>query len=132
MLVTRHFSKSARNRRDGAGRHEHRQRGRPVYAVVDDLQGRADDAEKVANNLPTNPNCVGENVSPQLSWSGVPDGTKSSRDHDGRPGRSRRSGRQSLGRIRHPAPVTSFAEGEAQQASDKYVGGKSTQGVGTT
>ena len=26
---------------------------------------------------PSNPNCVGENVSPQLSWSNVPDGTKS-------------------------------------------------------
>ena len=36
---------------------------------------------KVANmNAPgatPNPNCVGQNVSPQLSWSGAPDGTKS-------------------------------------------------------
>src|ERR1700716_1803900 len=33
--------------------------------------------KKVANstaNVPTNPNCVGDNVSPQLSWTGVPDG----------------------------------------------------------
>ena len=28
-----------------------------------------------------------------------------------------------------PASVTSFAEGEVSKASDKYVGGKSTQGV---
>jgi len=36
--------------------------------------------KKVANsqaNAPTNPNCVGANVSPQFSWSNVPDGTKS-------------------------------------------------------
>jgi phosphatidylethanolamine-binding protein (PEBP) family uncharacterized protein len=36
--------------------------------------------KKVANstaNAPTNANCVGENISPQFSWSNVPDGTKS-------------------------------------------------------
>ena len=33
--------------------------------------------KKVANNLSNNPNCVGENVSPQLSWSNPPEGTKS-------------------------------------------------------
>src|SRR5207247_9892975 len=32
---------------------------------------------KVANNLCNNPNCVGQNVSPQLSSTGVPYGTKS-------------------------------------------------------
>src|SRR5437870_13517662 len=32
---------------------------------------------KVANNLSNTPNCDGENVSPQLSWTGVSDGTKS-------------------------------------------------------
>jgi Raf kinase inhibitor-like YbhB/YbcL family protein len=91
--------------------------------------------QKVANmNAPgaanPNPNCVGQNVSPQLSWSGTPDGTKSFAltmvDPEGRGG---------LG-VFHwvaygiPANVTSFAEGEVSKASDKYVGGKSTQGVG--
>ena len=33
--------------------------------------------KKVANKNPQNPNCVGDNVSPELSWKGVPDGTKS-------------------------------------------------------
>ena len=33
-------------------------------------------AESLASR-PSNPNCVGENISPQLSWSNVPDGTKS-------------------------------------------------------
>jgi Raf kinase inhibitor-like YbhB/YbcL family protein len=89
---------------------------------------------KVANkNAPgaanPNPNCVGDNVSPQLSWSGAPDGTRSFAltmvDPEGRGG---------LG-VFHwvsygiPASVTSFAEGEVSQQTDKYVGGKSTQGV---
>ena len=32
---------------------------------------------KMAGNNKSNPNCVGENVSPQLSWSNPPAGTKS-------------------------------------------------------
>ena len=91
--------------------------------------------QKVANmNAPgaanPNPNCVGQNVSPQLSWSGAPADTKSFAitmiDPEGRGG---------LG-VFHwvaygiPANVTSFAEGEVSKASDKYIGGKSTQGVG--
>src|SRR2546430_16515244 len=32
---------------------------------------------KVANKNPKNPNCVGDNVSPQLSWTGAPAGIKS-------------------------------------------------------
>ena len=87
-------------------------------------------ATKMAGNNKSNPNCVGENVSPQLSWSGTPDGTKSFAltmvDPEGRGG---------LG-VFHwvsygiPVNVTSFAEGEVSKTSDKYVGGKSTQGVG--
>jgi len=89
--------------------------------------------KKVANKVNPqnpNPNCVGDNVSPQLSWSGAPEGTKSFAftmvDPEGRLG---------LG-VHHwvaygiPANVTSFAEGEVSKESNKYVGGKSTQGVG--
>jgi Raf kinase inhibitor-like YbhB/YbcL family protein len=89
---------------------------------------------KVANmNQPgaqANPNCVGQNVSPQLSWSGAPDGTKSFAitmiDPEGRGG---------LGVFHWVAygiapTTTSFAEGEVSKPNDKYVGGKSTQGVG--
>lgn len=85
--------------------------------------------QKVANKNPQNPNCVGDNVSPQLSWSNPPAGTKSFAltmvDPEGRGG---------LG-VHHwvaygiPASVTSFAEGEVSKETDKYVGGKSTQGV---
>jgi Raf kinase inhibitor-like YbhB/YbcL family protein len=87
--------------------------------------------KKVSNKLPGNPNCVGENVSPQLAWSGAPEGTRSFAltmvDPEGRAG---------LG-VYHwvaygiPPDVTSFAEGEASKPSEKFVGGKSTQGVGT-
>ncbi len=86
-------------------------------------------ARRYAGALKDNPNCLGENVSPALSWSNVPEGTKSFAvmmiDPEGRGG---------LG-VNHwvaygiPASVTGFAEGEASAASDKYVGGKSTQGL---
>jgi Raf kinase inhibitor-like YbhB/YbcL family protein len=84
---------------------------------------------KVANSNPANPNCVGENVSPQLSWTGVPEGTKSfailMEDPEGRGG----AGVHHWVAYGIPATVTSFAEGEVSKTSDKYVGGKSTQGV---
>jgi Raf kinase inhibitor-like YbhB/YbcL family protein len=89
--------------------------------------------KKVANsraNDPQNPNCLGENVSPQLSWVNPPAGTKSFAflmiDPEGRGG----------GGVIHwvaygiPADVTGFAEGEVSKDSPKYVGGKSRQGVG--
>ena len=85
---------------------------------------------KVANTNPNNPNCVGENVSPQLAWKGVPEGAKSfailMEDPEGRGG----AGVQHWVAYGIPASVTSFAEGEVSKASDKYIGGKSTQGVG--
>jgi len=86
--------------------------------------------KKVANNLSNNPNCVGENVSPQLSWSGTPDGTKSfailMEDPEGRGG----AGVHHWVAYGIAPTTTSFAEGELGKPSDKYVGGKSTQGVG--
>src|SRR5499433_2904268 len=87
-------------------------------------------ATKNAGNNKQNPNCVGENGSPALSWSNPPAGTKSYAllmfDPEGRP----------PGGVSHwvaygiPASVTGFAEGEVSKQTDKYVGGKSTQGVG--
>ncbi len=69
-------------------------------------------------------------MSPQLSWSGVPDGTKSFAimmvDPEGRGG----AGVNHWVAYGIPPSVTSFAEGELSKPSDKYVGGKSTQGVG--
>jgi Raf kinase inhibitor-like YbhB/YbcL family protein len=87
--------------------------------------------KKVANNQASNPNCVGENVSPELHWSNVPDGTKSlvllMSDPEGR----------APSGVSHwvaygidPSKVTGFAEGATTKDSDQYVGGKSTMGVG--
>jgi Raf kinase inhibitor-like YbhB/YbcL family protein len=85
---------------------------------------------KVANNLSNNPNCVGMNVSPQLSWSNPPEGTKSfailMEDPEGRGG----AGVHHWVAYGIAPTVTSFAEGELSKQTDKFVGGKSTQGVG--
>ena len=84
---------------------------------------------KNAGNDKTNPNCVGENVSPPLTWTNVPEGTKSFAmlmfDPEGRLG---------LGVVHWvaygiPATVTAFAEGEVSAVSDKYVGGKSSRSL---
>ena len=87
-------------------------------------------ATKNAGNIKTNPNCIGENVSPPLSWANPPAGTKSYAlvmvDPEGRAG---------LG-VNHwiaygiAVSVTGFAEGEVSQPSSKYVGGKGTAGLG--
>ena len=89
--------------------------------------------KKVANsqaNMATNPNCVGENVSPELHWTGVPEGTKSlvllMFDPEGRAP----SGVSHWVAYGISPSVTGFAEGEASKYSDKYVGGKSLMGVG--
>ncbi len=81
--------------------------------------------KKVAGSNKANPNCVGENVSPQFSWTNVPAGTNSfalvMTDPEGR----------GIG-VDHwtaygiPASVTGFAEGEVGKPSDKYVGGIGT------
>ena len=88
-------------------------------------------ALKNAGNNKSNPNCVGENISPALSWSGVPEGTKSlvltMVDPEGRPPNG----------VNHwvaygiKPTVTGFAEGEVSKLSDKYVGGTSTQKIGS-
>ncbi len=79
-----------------------------------------------AGNLASNPNCVGQNVSPPLAWRNVPAGTKSLAllmyDQEGRSG---------LGVVHWVAygiapAVTGFAENEISTPSPKYVGGRST------
>jgi Raf kinase inhibitor-like YbhB/YbcL family protein len=88
-------------------------------------------APKNAGDNKSNPNCVGDNVSPPLVWSNPPEGTKSFAllmfDPEARGG---------LGVVHMvtydiPVSVTGFAEGELSKPSDKYVGGKSTMGKAT-
>src|SRR5690348_10889018 len=72
------------------------------------------------------PNCVGENISPPLAWSGAPEGTKSFAmimlDPEGRAP----AGVVHMVIYGIPGDVKGFAEGELSKESDKYVGGKST------
>jgi Raf kinase inhibitor-like YbhB/YbcL family protein len=83
-----------------------------------------------ANTSGNNPNCVGENVSPELSWADPPAGTKSyvllMEDPEGRGG----AGVHHMVTYGIDAKVTGFAEGELSKPSDKFVGGKATQGTG--
>lgn len=82
-------------------------------------------AKKNAGNAAGNPNCVGENVSPPLSWTNVPAGTTSfalvMTDPEGRG-----TGVDHWIAYGIPASVTSFAEGETSKPSEKYVGGIGT------
>ena len=85
--------------------------------------------KKYVGNIKTNSNCVGENVSPALSWSNPPADTKSFAilviDPEGR----------APAGVAHwvaygiPASTTGFAEGEVSGPSSKYVGGKSTMSL---
>ncbi|MDZ4076027.1 MAG: YbhB/YbcL family Raf kinase inhibitor-like protein [Hylemonella sp.] len=94
--------------------------------------GRLDNAmltQPYAGKNPANPNCVGENLTPALSWVRAPAGTRSFAivmdDQAGRAG---------LG-VNHwtaygiPATVTGLAEGEASAPSSKLVMGKNTLGM---
>lgn len=87
--------------------------------------------QRHAGNLPANPNCVGQNVSPALTWTNPPSGTRSFAllvyDQEGRNG---------LG-VAHwvayniPVSVSGFSENEASAPSSKYTGGKSTLNLGS-
>ena len=83
-----------------------------------------------AGNIASNPNCVGQNVAPALAWKNVPPGTKSIAivmfDPEGRGG----SGVYHWVAYGIDPALGGFAENEINKPSPKFIGGKSTQGVG--
>lgn len=89
--------------------------------------------KKVANSkasVPNSPNCIGDNVSPQLSWTNVPDGTKSLILLVNDPQAGGGAGFSHFVAYGIAPTVTGFVEGEMSKPSDKYVGGKN--GFGAT
>jgi Raf kinase inhibitor-like YbhB/YbcL family protein len=84
---------------------------------------------KHAGNIPTNQNCVGQNVSPELKWTGTPAAAKSlviaMSDWEGQSG----LGSHHLLAYNIAPTTTGFAEGELSKASDKFTGGKETSGT---
>ena len=87
-------------------------------------------AKKNAGNIKTNPNCVGENISPALSWKNVPPGTASFALLVMDP-EARGTGVDQWVAYGIPSSVSGFAEGEGDKPSDKFVGGSNTFKKGT-
>jgi Raf kinase inhibitor-like YbhB/YbcL family protein len=94
--------------------------------------GRSDNdmlMKPFAGKNPSNVNCVGDNISPALSWTRVPEGTRSLAlvmdDQAGRAG---------LG-VSHwvaygiNSSISGLAEGEASASSGRFLNGKNTVGM---
>lgn len=84
---------------------------------------------KHAGNTASNPNCIGQNVSPELRWTNTPATAKSlvlvMSDWEGQSGH----GSHHLLAYNIKPDVTGFAEGELGRPSDKFTGGKETSGT---
>ncbi len=82
-------------------------------------------AKKVGDIPARGPNCKGDNVSPELSWSNPPEGTRSFAFTVFDPDAGYGAGFVHWVAYGITPDVTSFAGGEISQPSEKYVGGTS-------
>ena len=82
-------------------------------------------AKKVGDIPARGPNCKGDNVSPELAWSNPPEGTRSFAFTVFDPDAGYGAGFVHWVAYGIAPDVTSFAEGEISQPSEKYVGGTS-------
>ncbi|HZP71131.1 MAG TPA: YbhB/YbcL family Raf kinase inhibitor-like protein [Pseudolabrys sp.] len=84
---------------------------------------------KHAGAIKTNPNCIGQNVSPELKWTNPPAAAKSfalvASDWEGQGG----LGSHHLLAYNIKPDVTGFAEGELSKESSKFTGGKESGGT---
>ena len=84
---------------------------------------------KHAGNIASNPNCIGQNVSPGLKWTNTPAAAKSLvivvSDWEGQGG----LGSHHLLAYNIKPTVTEFAEGELGKPSEKFTGGKESGGT---
>ena len=84
---------------------------------------------KVGDIPARGPNCKGDNVSPELSWSNVPEGTRSFALIVIDPDAGFGAGISHWVAYGITPETTSFAEGEVSQPGDKFSAGKSTKGI---
>jgi Raf kinase inhibitor-like YbhB/YbcL family protein len=84
---------------------------------------------KHGGNIASNPNCKGQNVSPELKWTNTPAAAKSlilvMSDWEGQSG----LGSHHLLAYNIAPTVMGFAENELSKASEKFTGGKETAGT---
>ena len=82
--------------------------------------------KNACNDRQRTPNCVGENISPPLAWSGAPDDTRSFALLLMDPEEHAPEVTTLMVVYGIPPSVKGFAEGALSHPSDEFVGGKST------
>ena len=86
-------------------------------------------AKPFAGKNPSNPNCVGDNISPALSWTGLPQGTRGlALLMDDQAGRAGLGVSHWVAYGINPG-IAGLTEGEASAAKGRFLSGKNTVGM---
>jgi len=101
----------------------------PIFTLQSqDFTDNAFLAKKFAGNNSSSPACTGDNVSPALSWSHAPQGTKSFALLVTDPVGGKGLGVTHMVAYNIPADATAFAQGDLTQGKG-YTGGKNSPGT---